>query len=498
MSPDIILEENQPLSKSLLWTLQKNAYTQFGPLAWSQKGVPFYVTSNPYTALQYAKMTISYLKDCFKQMDTSAPIYIFDLGAGTGRFGYLFLKSFLDLLPTYKLEHLKIRYIMTDIVEENITFLKQHPLLQPFLEADILDFSIYHHADTGNSVHLIQSGLTLSQEDFVNPLILIANYFFDTIPQDLFKIQDGKLQEGKISITLDSLPELSSLSKTSPEVIPHMHCSYSYASIKDPKHYYSDPLLANLLNTYAKQFNNITFLFPVGAFQSLNHFSELSKGRFFLLAGDQGICTEAQIAEAEEPKISLHGTFSIPVNYHALAHYFKVQHGVALLTSDPDPNYVVIAAALGNNINPLTTTQTAFQSLFNAFGPCDYWKFVNGAIQWENPPLEHILLILKLGNWDPLTFYDFFDKIRKSIPKASEELKIQLQDAIEYVWEHFYPISPDEGLFLLNLGVLLFEMGNTQAALTYFLRARELTGDQPQIIQNIAACLKKTTEPSSR
>ena len=77
----IVLEKGVRLSKSILWGLQTAAYCQFGPDAWSSKEVPFYITSNPYIARQYAYVVLGYLRDCFAPnaatpIDLSQPIYI--------------------------------------------------------------------------------------------------------------------------------------------------------------------------------------------------------------------------------------------------------------------------------------------------------------------------------------------------------------------------------------------------------------------------------------
>ena len=48
-------------------------------------------------------------------------VYLFDLGAGTGRFGFLFLKE-------WELVGLDLVYVMTDFVEENLKFLENHSI----------------------------------------------------------------------------------------------------------------------------------------------------------------------------------------------------------------------------------------------------------------------------------------------------------------------------------------------------------------------------------
>ncbi len=67
-----ILEEDQRLSQSLLWKLQETAYGQFGIQAWSCQGVPFYITSNSYTAKCYAHVALGFLHQGFACLPQAA------------------------------------------------------------------------------------------------------------------------------------------------------------------------------------------------------------------------------------------------------------------------------------------------------------------------------------------------------------------------------------------------------------------------------------------
>jgi len=138
-----IIEENRRFSESILWKLQHQAYSHFGPEAWIAKGVPFYLTSNPHFVRQNVQVALGYVRDCIKnkQIDREEPFYIFDLGAGSGRFGYLFLKDFLSVTHQLYGTKLKVRYVMTDLIEANLDFLRSHAYLRPFVEEGVLDFA---------------------------------------------------------------------------------------------------------------------------------------------------------------------------------------------------------------------------------------------------------------------------------------------------------------------------------------------------------------------
>lgn len=477
-----ILDADKRLSESLLWKLQHEAYTQFGVSAWGDKGVPFYITSNPFTAKQYAHLVLGYLRDCLaaKKLDFSEPVYLLDLGAGTGRFAYLFLKELLSFLEQLNL-NIPLCYVLTDIVPGNLAFWDTHPQLEPFFDQGVLDFGIYHHQQK-TPIFLIRSQKKLIAPK--NPLILIANYFFDTIPQDLFRVQEGKLEEGKLTLSVEG----EASQTLDPALINRLKVDYSYSPIPSIDDYYPDKMNANLLlEIYREKFDGISFLFPIGAFQSLEYFNELSKGRLLLLAGDQGVCTPNQIRDWGEPHLSLHGTFSISVSYHAIALYLELLKGKGLLTSFSDPAFVVMAGVLGEG--EFLETQVAFNQHFETFEPSDYWKLATYVE--KNATLEELLLVVQMGNGDSINFHAFFPKILQLLPSASSAQKKQLMRIIEDVWKNFYPISPEEGDFVMNLGVLHYSMENYELALLYFERSLKIRGVTPLILQNIEACKRQ-------
>ena len=153
---------------------------------------------------------------------------------------------------------------------------------------------------------------------------------------------------------------------------------YDYVKIDDLDHYYPDfPELVGLLKSYVDSLDNVPFLFPSGAFKSIRYLSKLSRGRLLLIAGDQGTSTEEMLKHKSKPYLSLHGSFSMPINYHAIARYFHLSGGLSLLTTYADPVLVVSASALGGKLEefpkrtwplqPISTilTQTTISSFWN-------------------------------------------------------------------------------------------------------------------------------------
>ena len=99
------------LSHSHLWQSQKEYFIQHGVEAWRQNIVPSYVKTNPFIAQAYAQVVFGYLDDILQQNpdgDLDQSFYILELGAGSGRFAFHFLKQFWQEYPE-RYEHLPIK-----------------------------------------------------------------------------------------------------------------------------------------------------------------------------------------------------------------------------------------------------------------------------------------------------------------------------------------------------------------------------------------------------
>jgi hypothetical protein len=263
------------LSTSTLWHKQRSAYCNWGPASWSQKGVPFQISSNSQLAKQYAGVALEFLK--------KESVCFLELGGGSGKFAYHFLR---ELVPRVeKLGLPQVRYVLTDIAEKNVLFWQKHPLLIPYFESGVLEAAVYNPL--------------LSPPLLDNPFV-IANYFFDSIEQDLFRVERGQLMEGRIS----------------------EDGTYSYHPV-DPHNYYPEfPELNVLLEEYCGCLDLATFLIPIGAIQTLRNLTPS-----FVLAGDKGFSIIGELAALRDPELVTHGTFSFPVNFHAIGEYVRKSGG---------------------------------------------------------------------------------------------------------------------------------------------------------------------------
>src|SRR6266849_4609723 len=203
----VLLESDVPLSGSLIWRRQREFYAQRGLKAWTEDNVPQFITNNPFIAEIYARIVFNFLCDSVelggkesRPLSPQNPLRILELGAGPGKFSYLFLRHLMPLLRAEGIALNTARYCMTDCSENLIQAWRTNRYLAEFVECGMLEFEFLQAGDE------IKSGFISGQAaegsaSTSGPLVLLANYVFDSLPQDAFVIQEGKIFEALVTTT---------------------------------------------------------------------------------------------------------------------------------------------------------------------------------------------------------------------------------------------------------------------------------------------------------
>lgn len=469
----IVLENCKRLSKSKFWKIQTDVYKLLGPEAWSKAKIPFLITSNPFIARQYALLVRAFIADCLKlSVNSEEPFYIIDLGAGSGNFAYLFLKELIQIGYYYPLEDLSICYVMTDIARKNINNWREHRQLQPFIEAGILDFA-YYNATTNNPLKLMVSGQKLDKT--INPLIVISNYFFDTIPQDIFHIKNKQLYEGKISL------KSNADAKDAVEIAKSLEINFSYAPIKNIYNYYPDIILNLILEEYINKLNDVYFFLPIEAIRIINNFNNISCGPSLFLISDHGIVNQQQIAHSKQISMTKHLTFSAyQQNYHLIQEYFCKKGGYFLVPSIPNKEFTTMLGIYEKNEKTFSETAHCYSTHVNAFdsGNCSYLVDIID----HHQPIELIILLLKLHNYDPNTFITFSKPIHKQLSSIDNDIKDQLVEIIYRTRENIFILSKRDQYIFIDMGTILFEIDYYETAFNYFQTGHFYFYDNPKIL----------------
>ena len=311
------LEENQRLSQSLLWQHERNFFDQQGIQAWNSGAVPHYVTSNPTIARAYANVILAHLRDWLQSgsLDPSQPLYILELGAGCGRFAFHCLGYLQRHLPHLGAALPPVVYLMGDFAQRNLDYWQAHSHLQPFRESGLLDFAQVDASEIPSLTPLL-SGQTLTADTLANPLIAIANYFFDCLPQDAFAIQDGRLHESLITLSLAENSEFGNQNaelngEYHPELLDQLEIRFTDRPT-DPEGYYEDADWNQILANYQANLTDTALLFPCTALRCLQQLHQLSQGHLLFLSADKGTSRLQDLLDRPRPGLSRPGSgFSI-------------------------------------------------------------------------------------------------------------------------------------------------------------------------------------------
>jgi tetratricopeptide (TPR) repeat protein len=483
------LESKRPLSQSLLWKLQRAYFERRGIEAWSTGTVPHHITSSPLIAEAYARIVFGSLRDGYAVTPGDGasdfrrqPFYIIELGTGPGRFAYLFLKRFLALLHNSALKDIPIKYVMTDFTDRNIESWAAHPWLQPFIEEGVLDFARFD-VERDQKLRLLISGEVLAVRNLRNPIVVIANYLFDSLPQDAFFVSRGQLFETLVSLTT---PEEES-DLNDPEILSRIEMSYDHNLVDG--NYYDDTKWNRILQDYRKRLPDAPFLFPIAALQCIRNLKRLSRGRLLLLSGDRGYSGDEALLEGNgAPTIAVHGSFSMAVDYQIIGEYCQRLGAQVLHPAHRAENLNVSAFMFGNLPGGFTETRQAYAETIEKFGPDDFFTLKEGISQiYDGLKLDQILAFLRLSCWDFKRFLECLPSLKKQLVDSSDFQKRELHEAIVKIWDAYLPIGEENDL-AFELGTLLLEINYHEEALALLQHSVDLYGNAPGTAYNMGVC----------
>lgn len=480
----IILEAEKPLSQSMVWKLQADFYANQGPEAWIKGIVPQYITTNPYIANLYAKTVFGYCRDIASSddFDRNTTIYIMELAAGVGRFTYTFLKRFLHMIENSSLKGLKFKYIVTDFAERNIAYWQNHSFLKPYFESEVLDCATFDMT-RDEELQLRNSGEVLRKDNLKNPLILFANYTFDSLPQDTFYVNKGELYEGLITVTSKG-EQVDSEDKS---ILAGMDYYYTDKPIQGSD-YYEDKNINDILLYYKDCLEDTSFYLPIIAFRCINRLIKLSGDDIILISTDKGYRNAESMDKNYHPFLSKHGSISLTVNFHALELYFKGLGGKAVHSIYEHENVTMSLFLLSQRSHDFAETVMAYQEIIESIGPDDFYIIKKAVIPLNKSlTTKELLTFLRYTVWDARTFLEFYNTLLERITEEEDLPKEELITVIHKVWEHYFPIG-EEGDLASCLGSILAYLGYDNDAIKLFKTSLEFYGEDAAINYEIALC----------
>ncbi len=478
--PEYVVEESKPFSQSLIWQLQRQYYIDQGSNAWSKMRIPFGITTNPFIALSYSRVIYGFLRDWLAQIDVSEPVYIIEIGAGSGRLGFNILNQLETFYGTSAVKNVAYQYILTDLAEKNVEFWKTQPQLAPFVEAGKLDFARF---DLVNDTELFleHANKKMVGGAVKNPVIVIANYIWDTLPADLFYVEDGQLFEVQTALVSDQAePDLSD-----PQLITRINMVYDRFAVTSD--FYHDAEMQTLLEAYRQQIPDSMLLFPHIALQCIRGLQQLSNQRMMLLTADKGHHRIEELLSVDEVPIAIHDNgFSTLFNFHAIVKYFEQKGGTVLATQHQHRSINILACLLGKAEYP--ETRHAYHDYIERISPDDLYNVLLEFASQKEMTLQNILTFIRLKQHDTHAFVAVYRLLLSMLPEQYNQTNARnLQIMLYEVWRNYYHMDEPYNL-PMAIATILQKIHDFRNALGFYTYAIQLYGSNSTIRMNMAIC----------
>ena len=484
-----VIAKKQPFSESYLWEIQQAYFIGKGVGAWRSGQVPHYVSSNPRLANSYAEMVIALWQDQQRlafNKPSNEPIYLIELGVGSGRFAFHFLQRLTQLCQQADIPRENFCYVLTDVAEQNLAFLGQHPRFRPFFASGLLDLALFDVSHS-TQLHLQKRDHVLAIGSCTKPMVIIANYLFDSIPQELFYIDKGQIAQCWVSLYADADPK--QLDKM--ELLGHVHCDYEYQPLAQLP-YPEEPYLQKLLTEYQQTLTDTHVLLPVTGLRCLQRLQDLSKSGLLLLTADKGYHQINHLSGQPLPKLVTHtGCFSLNVNYHALKRICEQSGGVALFPPQLH-NHVNIGGLLLLKEAPrYRQTIGAYERHVAEFGPDAFYSITKHARQnIAAMSTRDILAYMQLSFADAHLFAFYLPRLIELVSEFEPHEWETVRAMVDKVWQNYYSIGEERDL-ASGIGHLFFMMGDFAGCLAYLDNSLAQYGRQVYTLLNMALCQLK-------
>jgi SAM-dependent MidA family methyltransferase len=480
-----IWEGFRPLSESSIWEWMGDFHKKQGIDAWTIENIPYFATSNSLIAQQTAYIVSQYLKDMNEKnimQNNDKPLIILEVGAGSGRFGYLFLKTLLSLFKTQQ-KSFNIKYVMTDLAQKNIDFWKDHPQLTEFVASGHLDFACFNVCED-NQITTLYSGQLKTD----HPMIVMANYLFDSLPSDLFLLQDGELNEVLFSWhSTEKKPQnISSLDNLNYDV--------KYRSIDAS--YEENPLIANILSSYQKTVPNGYISIPTKVFSLIENLRSISNNQLLMLTADKGDLSKDMINMQKNDFIETffanHTTRSICVNFDAIGHYFQQLGGhYTPITKQPGDLFHCMYS-----LNPSLTTLPNTLALIkhNIFNysiaeALKQLKLIQDETYHKHLTLSDLANFMVMYHYDSYVFQTVFPVLQNCIAKKNDSSLIAFMDeSMEKIYDTYYFLPHDGNDACFAIAYYFHQYNKWEKAIEFYLLSFKFYGGKYPILFNLALC----------
>jgi tetratricopeptide (TPR) repeat protein len=467
-----------------IWELQRRYFRERGPEAWRSGEVPHYVTNNPFMAETYARLVLALARDRLRLDGGAAqpeePIHVVELGAGSGRLAYHFLRRLEAISADEGVEPPPVRYVLSDFAEANLAHWRRHPWFARDFAAGRLDIARFDLTAPGD-LKLELSGAVIGPGALAAPLVVIANYVFDSVPQDVFRIRKGRLWRAEMAAAAPG-------DCADPgQALAAADLRWTYRPVEGPA-YPDEPALSGLVEAYRTGLKHTHVAAPAAALRALQRLSRLSRRGLMLLSADKGDCTLDALEGRGAPGLARHGSVSASVNFHALAQACVLGGGVARTPAEPHTHIAVVMLLTGPEAERHSEALGAYDALVGGFGPDAFYAMTVAAAERldELDPGE-LLELLRVSRYDARQFLRVGPRLIALAAELDAGRRAEAAEAIGRIWAGYFPLGEDADVVAL-MGSVLYALDLFTPAAAFIERSMALYGADSGSLFNLAAC----------
>lgn len=476
-----VIQKMTRFDQSIIWSLMLRFYMEAGPEAWSNKIVPQRSTSNAFCADTYASIVASFFKELVAEGNSQPPLII-ELGGGSGRFSWQFLNRLFNYQFAGSNDCPEFTYLLTDGSTKNIESWKKKERFVPLVESGVLEFA--QLMVEPDPVIRTEKGDLKPQDLADRPVIIIANYLFDSIPSNMIRIRDHQIEQVYIeaqSTTRDFLKRPI----TSFESVTERFESRPITG--DPS---GHPVIDAALRRYAERPGDFHVVVPQICLEFVEKFLDRDTP-LLLLAGDLAYSDPSEF-RLESPLI-FDTYFAHYTNMHLFGELFGAYGGAMQSQRHKDANFSCNLLSLPGkkrwqDLTLARTRETAL-TLLTDFNPYDAHEIIEMIEESAGEmSIRQVMALIRFSKFDPDVAAACIPAILVNIEQGEEE--IDREQLYETFMEAFRAYLPDGSDVIFDCGIaqIFIQLGYYVQALNLIEHTiREFGENAPRLYEKALA-----------
>lgn len=430
--------------QSIVWSLLQRFYIEAGPEAWSNKIVPQRSTSNAFCADTYASVVATFFKELVAEGNSQPPLII-ELGGGSGRFAWQFLNRLFNYHFAGRDDCPEFTYMLTDASVRNVESWKKKERFAPLVESGVLEFAEL----------LIEPDATIRTEKgdlkpkhvAGRPVIIIANYLFDSIASNMVRIRDHAIEQVYVEAQSTSRHFLKN-PITSFESVTER---FESRPIKgDPT---GHPLIDAALRRYAEKPGDFHVVVPQICLEFIEQFLDRDTP-LLLMSGDLAYSDPAEF-KLKSPLI-FNTYFAHYTNFHLFGELFGAYGGAMQSQRHKNADFSCSLFSLPGKGRweslDLAPTREAARALLRDFNPYDAHEvieMIEGSV--AEMSIRQVLALIRFSKFDPDVAAACIRTVLHHIEQGEED--IDREQLYETFMEAFRAYLPDGSKVSFDCGI---------------------------------------------